>query len=295
MIRLIKCPSCGSSKFNKHISCIDHSMSKEVFTIVSCETCQFKFTNPRPSESDLGNYYKSENYISHTNNKSGIINKLYQIARRYSIKTKIHLLKKIKENKKILDIGSGTGEFLNACKKIGFETKGIEPSQKAKQQAEKNFNLDITDKTSLVGFKSDEFDNITMWHVLEHISDLNQTLKELNRILKPEGQLIIAVPNHNSFDAVVYKEYWAAWDLPIHLWHFSKESLETIANKHKLKLVKQKAMIFDSFYVSLLSEKYKNGKNNFIKSIIVGLFSNINGILTKDGHSSTIYIFETIK
>jgi len=292
MILLDSCPICLSSDLQKKFNCTDHSTSKEKFTIVSCETCDFKFTNPRPKDKSLGSYYKSDKYISHTNNKKGLFNWMYHTVRKYSITTKLNLLKKISKNKNHLDIGCGTGEFLNACKNSGFRTEGIEPSRLAREQAINNFNLSVTHNTELDQFKSSQFDTISMWHVLEHIPELNKTIREFNRILNKNGKVIIAVPNHNSWDAKYYKEYWAGWDTPIHLWHFSKLSIEKIFKIHDFKLIEKKPMLFDSYYVSLLSEEFKTGKKKYVKGFTIGLLSNIIGIFSKRGCSSIIYVFE---
>ena len=292
MILLDSCPICLSSDLQKKFNCTDHSTSKEEFTIVSCETCDFKFTNPRPKDKSLGSYYKSDKYISHTNNKKGLFNWMYHTVRKYSITTKLNLLKKISKNKNHLDIGCGTGEFLNACKNSGFKTEGIEPSKLAREQAINNYNLSVTHNTELDQFKSSQFDTISMWHVLEHIPELNKTIREFNRILNKNGKVIIAVPNHNSWDAKYYKEYWAGWDTPIHLWHFSKLSIEKIFKIHDFKLIEKKPMLFDSYYVSLLSEEFKTGKKKYVKGFTIGLLSNIIGIISKRGCSSIIYVFE---
>ena len=292
MILLDGCPICLSSDLQKKFNCTDHSTSKEKFTIVSCETCDFKFTNPRPKDKSLGSYYKSDKYISHTNNKKGLFNWMYHTVRKYSITTKLNLLKKISKNKNHLDIGCGTGEFLNACKNSGFKTEGIEPSKLAREQAINNYNLSVTHNTELDQFKSSQFDTISMWHVLEHIPELNKTIREFNRILNKNGKVIIAVPNHNSWDAKYYKEYWAGWDTPIHLWHFSKLSIEKIFKIHDFKLIEKKPMLFDSYYVSLLSEEFKTGKKKYVKGFTIGLLSNIIGIFSKRGCSSIIYVFE---
>jgi ubiquinone/menaquinone biosynthesis C-methylase UbiE len=217
---------------------------------------------------------------------------MYHIVRKYAIGTKLNLLKKTSDNKNHLDIGSGTGEFLNACKNAGYNTQGIEPSELAREQAIKNFNLSVSENTNLNQFKNNQFDSISMWHVLEHVQSLNKTIDEFNRILSKNGKVIIAVPNHKSWDAKYYREFWAGWDVPIHLWHFSKLSIEKLFVKYNFKLVEKKPMLFDSFYVSLLSEEFKNGKKNFVNGFIVGLISNVIGIFTKRGCSSIIYVFE---
>lgn len=292
MILLEKCPVCSEGGLVKKLDCIDHSTSKERFEIVSCETCDFTFTNPRPKDENLGEYYKSDMYISHTNNTKGLFNWLYQTVRKYAIGSKVNLLRKTSEKGNHLDIGCGTGEFLNACKNAGYNTKGIEPSELAREQAIKNFNLSVSENTNLNQFQKEQFNSISMWHVLEHVPNLNETIGEFARILDQNGKVIIAVPNHKSWDANHYKEFWAAWDTPIHLWHFSKSTIEKLFEKHNFKLTKTKPMLFDSFYVALLSEEFKTGKKKFIKGFIIGLISNIIGLITKRGCSSTIYVFE---
>jgi len=292
MILIDNCPVCSDSNLLKKLDCIDHSTSKEKFTIVSCETCDFTFTNPRPKDNSLDEYYKSDMYISHTNNSKGLFNWMYHTVRKYAIGTKLNLLKKTSKNKNHLDIGCGTGEFLNACKNAGYKTKGIEPSELARKQAIINFKLSVSKNTNLDQFQENQFDSISMWHVLEHVPSINKTIEGFNRILSEKGKVIIAVPNHKSWDAQHYKEFWAGWDVPIHLWHFSKLSIEKLFNNYNFTLLEKKPMLFDSFYVSLLSEEFKTGKKNFINGFIIGLISNIIGISTKRGCSSIIYVFE---
>ena len=292
MILLDNCPVCSGSNLLKKLDCIDHSTTKEKFTIVSCETCEFTFTNPRPKDNSLGRYYKSDMYISHTNNTKGLFNWMYHTVRKYAIGTKLNLLKRTSKNKNHLDIGCGTGEFLNACKNAGYNTKGIEPSELARKQAIKNFNLSVSENTNLDQFEENQFNSISMWHVLEHVPSINKTIEEFNRILSEKGKVIIAVPNHKSWDANYYKEFWAGWDVPIHLWHFSKLSIEKLFNNYNFKLLEKKPMLFDSFYVSLLSEEFKTGNKKFINGLMIGLISNIIGIFTKRGCSSIIYVFE---
>jgi len=292
MILLNNCPICSGNILLKKLECIDHSTSKEKFTIVSCETCDFTFTNPRPKDNSLAEYYKSDMYISHTNNTKGLFNWMYHKVRKYAIVTKLNLLKKTCKNKNHLDIGCGTGEFLNACKNAGYNTKGVEPSELAREQAIRNFDLSVSENTNLDQFQNNQFDSISMWHVLEHVPSLNKTIKEFNRIISEKGKVIIAVPNHKSWDAQYYKEFWAGWDAPIHLWHFSKLSIEKLFLKYNFKLIEKKPMFFDSFYVSILSTEFKTGNKNFINGFIIGLISNFIGIFSKKGCSSIIYVFE---
>ena len=295
MILLDKCPVCLNKNLVNKLYCTDHTASKEKFTIVSCETCDFTFTNPRPKDESLGDYYKSDMYISHTNSSKGLFNWMYQAVRKYAIGTKLTLLKSVTNFGCHLDLGCGTGEFLTACQKTGFKVRGVEPSKLAREQAVNNYSLSVSEDTNLEQFKDNKFDSISMWHVLEHVPSLIKTITEFKRILNKNGKVIIAVPNHKSWDASYYGEFWAAWDVPIHLWHFSKETIELLFNKNGFKLIKTKPMLFDSFYVSLLSEEFKTGKKKFINGFIIGIISNIIGLFTKRGCSSTIYVFEKQK
>jgi len=292
MILLTKCPLCNSKNLKENFRCTDFSTSKETFIIVSCETCGFLLTNPRPETKNIHKYYDSSSYISHTNKKEGFFNWMYQTVRKHSIKKKVSLLKRFVKTGYHLDIGCGTGEFLYACKKSGFKTKGIEPAKIAREQAIKNFDLDVSEKTKLEYFKPNSFDSISMWHVIEHVEDIKKTISNLSKILKSNGFLIVAVPNHKSWDASFYKEFWAAWDVPIHFWHFSKETISVLFKKYSLELITTKPLIFDSFYISILSEKFKTNKVNYVKSFFIGLISNFFGFFTKNGYSSQIYIFK---
>lgn len=291
MKEIKNCPICDSTSFETHIKTKDFSVSKEEFIIVKCIDCNFHFTNPRPKDKDLGQYYISDHYISHNNTSKNLFEKVYQLVRRFAIKGKYNLISGFFNRGRILDVGCGTGDFLKKCKEESWKVKGIEPSEIARKQAIENHNLDLDESTDLRELEG-EFDIITMWHVLEHVTELNTTVSEFNRLLSQDGKVIIAVPNLESFDSSYYKKYWAAYDLPIHLYHFSKTSITKLFEKHGFSLKKTKGMKFDSFYVSMLSEEHKTGNKNFLNSIIIGSISNLFGIFTKRGFSSTIYVFE---
>jgi predicted SAM-dependent methyltransferase len=126
-----------------------------------------------------------------------------------------------------------------------------------------------------------------MWHVLEHVYHLKRDIAELVRILKPDGSLIIAVPNMSSKDAKQYKEFWAAYDVPRHLYHFQKETIVNLMSQFNLSCKEILPMKFDSYYVSMLSEKYKNGK--LVSGVLNGLKSNLDA--KSGGFSSQIYVF----
>ncbi len=257
----------------KHFLTIkDYSVSKEVFDLYYDEILDMLITSPQPSLDNLGKYYESVDYISHTDSKRSLFEKAYHFIKSIALKNKLNLINSCSPNKgKLLDIGAGTGDFLLTAKEKGWITIGIEPSEKAKAIAVKK---GVEFSSSTEELESHTFDVITMWHVLEHVPNLENQIKELKRLVKPNGTIIIAVPNFKSFDAKYYGKFWAAYDVPIHFWHFSKTAIKLLFEKEEIKLEKVLPMKFDSFYVSLLSEKYKNGKMNFIKAFWIGLVSN---------------------
>jgi 2-polyprenyl-3-methyl-5-hydroxy-6-metoxy-1,4-benzoquinol methylase len=269
----------------------DYTVSCEIFDLKYDSDLDLLITDPQPTLEKLPTYYESEDYISHTDGKRSLFEKLYHFIKSIAIKNKLNLINSESAKGNLLDIGAGTGEFLFAAKKKGWSITGIEPNIKAKEIAIKK---GVSFADNLNELENNSFDVITMWHVLEHVPNLEYQIKELKRLLKPEGTIIIAVPNFKSFDANYYNEFWAAYDVPRHLWHFSKKAIEILFQKENLKLVKIFPMKFDSFYVSLLSEKYKTGKMNFFKAFLIGMKSNRYGKKNTE-YSSHIYVIKTAK
>ncbi|PVX45859.1 methyltransferase family protein [Flavobacterium sp. 103] len=267
----------------------DYSVSQEIFELFYDETLDMLITYPQPSLDVLGKYYESADYISHTDSKRSIFEKAYHFVKNIALKNKLNLINFYQPSKGlILDIGAGTGDFLSVAQKDGWKTVGVEPSDKAKAIA-KNKGVSFVENTSEL--ESYSFDVISMWHVLEHVPNLDEQIKELKRLLKPSGTLIVAVPNFKSFDAKHYGNFWAAYDVPIHFWHFSKAAIQKLFAKENMNLEKVLPMKFDSFYVSLLSEKYKTGKMNYFKAFFIGLQSNWKA-KQKMEYSSHIYILK---
>lgn len=288
------CPICQSTNFESTLTCKDYTVSGENFTITQCTNCNLRATSPAPEDKDLGSYYQSDNYISHTAKASSLIDKLYLFARSFTLNWKLKIVSSTlinHTNKSILDYGCGTGEFLQKCKSHGWKIEGIEPSPDARRKAEENTNQFIA--TSIEQITSTEIQVITLWHVLEHVQELNQTLTTLRSKLHQDGRLIVALPNPNSHDAKHYKNHWAAYDVPRHLWHFGQHNAENLLRKNGFTVISKKPMPLDSFYVSLLSEKYhRNGKTTvpgLLKAFLTAVRSNMDA--RKNGeYSSIIYI-----
>jgi 2-polyprenyl-3-methyl-5-hydroxy-6-metoxy-1,4-benzoquinol methylase len=269
----------------------DYSVSQETFELLYDEDLDMLITHPQPSLEKLPSYYESVDYISHTDGNKSLFEKMYQFVKSIALKNKLKLINSESKKGKILDIGAGVGDFLSVAKNDGWQTIGIEPSDKAKTIAK---SKGVTFVESLTELENNSFDVITMWHVLEHVPDLENQIKELKRLIKPTGTVLIAVPNFKSFDALYYQNFWAAYDTPIHLWHFSKTAIRKLFAKENLELIKVLPMKFDSFYVSLLSEKYKTGKMNFVKAFFIGLKSNWKGYQNSE-YSSHIYVLKNAK
>ncbi|HPE82425.1 MAG TPA: class I SAM-dependent methyltransferase [Aequorivita sp.] len=274
----------------KYLSVKDYLVSDESFELVYDPDSDFLKTFPQPKAEELSKYYESQEYISHTDENRGLFSRLYQLVKKWSLQRKTKLI--FDQNKGIgslLDIGAGTGDFLKAAKEKGWQVHGTEPNENAAKLALKK---KIELKSSLNDFEGKQFDVVTLWHVLEHIPNLEETILKLAALVKPRGILIIAVPNFKSFDAEHYGKFWAAFDVPRHLWHFSKESIKNLFAE-SFELEKTEPMIFDSFYVSLLSEKYKTGNKFSLRAIWIGLKSNLKAKHTKE-YSSHIYCFRKL-
>jgi 2-polyprenyl-3-methyl-5-hydroxy-6-metoxy-1,4-benzoquinol methylase len=291
-----KCKSCSLQVFNSFLDVLDHTVSRETFSIVKCNSCGFVSTQFE-TESDLGYFYDSPEYISHTNSSRGFMNSVYQVVRSYTLKGKLNLLKRYCQRlDSLFDYGCGTGHFLNYSKRSSLDVFGIEPSESARAIAlDSGLNVSVGINEFNESVPRETFDAITLWHVLEHIPDLNETITFLKSKMHVETVLFVAVPNHTSLDAKHYKTHWAAYDVPRHLYHYSPDSIKQLMQNHQLEMIDMKPMWFDSFYVSMLSEKYKTGRINYIKAFWNGFRSNLNAFFNKGECSSQIYIFKKIK
>lgn len=269
------------------LTCRDYTVSGELYQVKLNKEFDMLVTTPVPK--NLGKYYKSEDYISHTDAKDSLFDKAYHFVKTITLKRKLKLINSFSQTSKtILDVGAGTGEFLKVCQDNSWEVFGTEPDLDARKIA-KNKGINLQENLSKIN--SQKFDIITLWHVLEHVENLQEYIKSLKELLKVDGKIIIAVPNYKSFDATSYNEFWAAFDVPRHLWHFSQISISKLFNKENMFVEKTLPMKFDSFYVSLLSEKYKHGKMKLLSAFRKGLLSNLKAKNTGD-YSSLIYIIK---
>ncbi len=292
MIHYSACPICSSSNISEKIKAKDYTVSNEIFTILECADCTARFTQDVAEANEIGKYYQSSNYISHSDTKEGVVNRLYHAVRKRTLKSKQHLIEKYTGIKKgqLLDIGAGTGAFVKTMQDAEWEVTGLEPDEAARKTALTQNSVELKPLEELHSLRVDSYDAISMWHVLEHVHTLHEYIDIFQRILKKDGALIIAVPNYTSADAKHYKEHWAAYDVPRHLYHFSPKSMQVLMRQHGFEVSKMLPMWYDSSYVSMLSETYKTGKSRLLSALWQGLKSNINAIGKSENCSSVIYV-----
>lgn len=294
---LQNCPVCGSLLRRHFLVCKDYTASQQEFQIVRCENCGFKFTNPRPSENEIGAFYQSPEYISHSDTRKGLVNKAYRLVRNLTLRRKIELAESLVSKhipaRRLLDIGCGTGHFLELCRKSGWQTKGIETDAKTRETAIKNSGSSVQ-ADFLTAYTDEKFDIITMWHVLEHVHRLEETIAKIYGNLSDKGTLLVAVPNSDAWDARHYAEHWAAYDVPRHLYHFNQPAVKRLFEKFGFKVVQIKPMPFDAFYISMLSTRYRDGKTNYAEAFLNGLKSNAHARRNGGDYSSLIYVIRKI-
>lgn len=315
MENLTHCPICQSGSLNPFLVCKDYTVSKDTFHIVQCASCGFRFTNPRPEEAGAGKYYQSEDYISHSDTRKGLINSLYHYARKFTLKKKMKLITSVSNmpqtpkgalngstqsplrglGRSLLDLGCGTGAFLNTCKDNGWQVQGIEPSADAREFAQKNYGLSLNDINTWEKISGDSLDVVTAWHVLEHVYKLEDEIQQVKRALKSDGTFIVALPNCSSADAQFYGPYWAAYDVPRHIWHFTPADVKRFFEKQGFTLQAVLPMPWDAYYICMLSEKYKMGSVNYGRALVHGWASNNNAKKNGNTWSSQIYILKPVK
>lgn len=289
------CPACGSTQLGEPVPCKDHFVTQEVFHLRECQDCGFKFTSDAPDAEHIGRYYKSDAYISHSDTKKGLINQVYHWVRSFMLGSKRRLIAGHTKGLDLLDIGCGTGYFLHHMTQHGYRVAGIEVDADARAYAAAQFGLKV-DGTDVVyqENRTNTYDVITLWHVLEHLYDAPAYLKWINQALKPDGVLVIAIPNHSSLDASVYGSDWAAYDPPRHLWHFKPGVLDAFIKPYGFKVVQYKGMPFDAWYNSLMSAKYTAERYPLLNGFLTGLRSNLNSLGFPERSSSVIYIIRKI-
>ena len=293
ILKIDTCPLCGGQQLEHALTCTDHYASGETFEVIRCVHCGFLMTQNAPVEAKIGKYYETPDYISHSDTQKGMMNRVYHWVRQFMLSRKVALVKQASKMSTgtLLDYGTGTGYFTNAMAQNKWTVKAIEKSPQARAFAKERFGLDVDAETALPLYEPKTFDVVTLWHVLEHVEHLNEMWETLHKILKDRGVLIMAVPNPDSYDAQKYGKWWAAYDVPRHLWHFRPSVMQQFGAKHGFILEERMPMPFDAFYVSMLTEKYKGSKFSFIKGLLTGTCAWFSALSKKERSSSMIYVF----
>lgn len=288
-INLEVCPLCGNLHSSPFLETRDYLATHESFRLVQCDACNFVFTNPRPHPDTMGQYYESNEYISHVQDNSSLTNIVYYKARSLMLRKKLSWLKSLQpKNSRLLDYGCGTGSFVDFLISKNWDAWGVEPNQTARDHAPETLNNRIF--SSLTEIPAIEFDIITLWHVLEHLHDFHGTIEDLLTTLNQSGWLILAVPNISSYDAQYYKSYWAGYDVPRHLSHFTPETMNFLAKYHRLQLVKTIPLKLDAYYISMLSEKYREGSR--LNGLFRAFKSNLLAATSPSNYSSLVYVLK---
>lgn len=285
------CPWCGKPSQKSYLKLKDYFLTQEDFEIFECDHCHLLFTVPRPDPDHIGAYYQSEAYYSHQENSKGFIPKIYEMVKTINLKHKVSLATEGMAKGSLLDIGCGVGDFLMQVKRIGWDITGIEPSENAKPIAEKRLGFRPLDPSFSSSLETGSFDVITLWHVLEHVDDLQTQISEFSRLLKPGGRLVLALPNYLSYDADYYRDKWAAWDVPRHLNHFSPFAISTIFSETDLEIVDIQKLRWDAYYISFLSEKYLGHGMPLVRGLFKGMKSNRLARVSGN-YSSMVYILK---
>ena len=276
---------CGGTQLERTLTCVDHYATGEMFHLCRCAECGFLFTQDFPAETEIGRYYETPDYISHSDTKKHV--------RHYMLKRKARLIMNEAHRKegRLLDIGTGTGYFPATMKALGWQVEALEKNALARNFALTHFGLEIKPETALVDYAPQSFDVITLWHVMEHLEHLNETWETLHSLLTDKGILIVAVPNCSSYDARKYGAYWAAYDVPRHLWHFTPDTMQKLGAKHGFILSARHPMPFDAFYISMLTERYMQRSAVFVRGLWTGTWAWFNTLVKKERSSSMIYVF----
>ncbi|MDE6347471.1 MAG: class I SAM-dependent methyltransferase [Bacteroides sp.] len=287
------CPLCGGTHLERALTCIDHYASGEVFHLCRCHDCGFLFTQDFPVEAEIGRYYETPDYISHSDTRKGAMNSVYHWVRNYMLGRKARLVmhEAYRKEGRLLDLGTGTGYFPDAMRRRGWQVEAVEKSAQARAFAREHFGLEVKPHTALGDLAPGSFDVITLWHVMEHLEPLNRTWETLHSLLTAKGVLIVAVPNCSSYDARKYGAYWAAYDVPRHLWHFTPATMQQFGAKHGFILKAYYPMPFDAFYVSMLTEKQVGHSFPFFRGMLTGTLAWFSSLAKKERSSSMIYVF----
>lgn len=292
-IEIKACIVCGSTDHQTELLVTDWLVTQEKFNVKRCNKCLFRFTANPPSAEAAGKYYETEEYVEHSDNNDGFINKLYHFGRKWMMKYKLSLIQNLQTGNRLLDVGSGAGYFLNFMQQSGYAVEGVEISEKAVKGCKDKYNIDAYHPSRLIGNKIEiNVDIITLWHVFEHVYEYDEYFNSFSKLLSKDGRLIIAMPNYKCLEEKIYRTHWNGYDTPRHLWHFTPETFKKFAADRGFEIVKMKSLPLDPFYNSMISASYKKSFTLLPITLLNGILSSILSSISLKHSSSIVYILK---
>ncbi len=291
MVHVARCPACGGERTDAYLQVRDHLVSGEEFTLARCTRCSLVITQNHPTPDAIAGYYETGQYISHAAGARSFGDHIYFLVRRYMLGRKRKMISRQTQGRRLLDIGAGAGHFVAHLRHHGWDAYGVEPGRQARAAAELLHGLSLDTPDAIPQMPACSFDVVTMWHVLEHVHEPQTYLEHVHRLLTDDGLVVIAVPNPSSYDAQYYGRFWAAWDVPRHLWHFSRRSMETLLDRSGFRITASRSMPFDAFYVALRSEQYRrrHALSAWVWGAVLGLKGWLAGMSNVERASSVMY------
>jgi SAM-dependent methyltransferase len=287
------CPICGSDSYRPFLQVADRFRPEERFRLVRCTSCGLIYLNPRPTEQAILKYYQAADYDPHSEGGHGLSGKLYRLARFLNTLLKLHWLSSFSGPRRALDVGCGTGYFLQMLRKKGWEVAGVEPVPVAQRLAQqKGLNV-----VSRLDEAQGPFGVITLWHVLEHLHNPADTLRQLDRLLAADGWLLLSMPNPLCLDAQYFGPSWVAYDAPRHLVHYRPQDVEHLARQTGFTIFRLAMLPFDPVYNVFLSLQQSTSLSlsQIISGPSMGIRSLLDGIRHPKLASSPVYFFRKTK
>lgn len=238
------CPACGAMEREK-------LFSQKNWTVYKCTSCGLGVLDPKPTREELATLYRDAYFVGHYD--AGLSPGTDAMRKRMSQEGhRIKFFSPFKKSGKVLDIGCGRGYFLLACREFGFDVQGFDVSEEGAGYVRETLGIPVHTGMLEGAFAAESFDVITLWHSLEHTSEPARYLEQAKRFLKPDGVLVIDVPNYSGTDARLKGDAWEDWDLPYHLHHFTPKALDMLLQKHGFVVMRRK-----TYHSSVIRERLR--------------------------------------